>query len=98
MTTPEPAGRRNKRSRRIARGSKAYRRITGTMALLFGLMTLGFAYSALAPTAQTAAAAPTDAASIAAGAALYNNSCITCHGANLQGIEDRGPSLIGVGE
>ena len=25
-------------------------------------------------------------------------SCITCHGANLQGVPDRGPSLIGVGE
>ena len=25
-------------------------------------------------------------------------SCITCHGANLQGVADRGPSLVGVGE
>lgn len=25
-------------------------------------------------------------------------SCITCHGANLQGVSDRGPSLVGVGD
>jgi ubiquinol-cytochrome c reductase cytochrome c subunit len=39
-----------------------------------------------------------DDAQIAAGAALYSNSCITCHGSNLQGVTDRGPSLIGVGQ
>ena len=39
-----------------------------------------------------------DEVQIAAGAALYVNSCITCHGENLQGVEDRGPSLIGVGQ
>ena len=26
-----------------------------------------------------------------------SNTCITCHGANLQGEQDRGPALIGVG-
>ena len=26
------------------------------------------------------------------------NACISCHGSNLQGVEDRGPSLIGVGD
>ena len=25
-------------------------------------------------------------------------SCVTCHGANLQGVSDLGPILIGVGE
>ncbi|MDQ6936365.1 MAG: c-type cytochrome, partial [Actinomycetota bacterium] len=28
---------------------------------------------------------------------LYTVSCITCHGANLQGVVGRGPSLIGTG-
>ena len=33
------------------------------------------------------------------GQELYNaNACISCHGSNLQGVEDRGPSLIGVGD
>jgi ubiquinol-cytochrome c reductase cytochrome c subunit len=31
------------------------------------------------------------------GKALFDNSCITCHGINAQGVEGRGPSLIGVG-
>jgi len=31
------------------------------------------------------------------GRQLFNTSCVTCHGANLQGVTDRGPSLIGVG-
>ena len=32
------------------------------------------------------------------GKQLFDTSCVTCHGANLQGVTDRGPSLIGVGE
>jgi ubiquinol-cytochrome c reductase cytochrome c subunit len=31
------------------------------------------------------------------GKALFDTSCITCHGPNAQGVPDRGPSLIGVG-
>jgi ubiquinol-cytochrome c reductase cytochrome c subunit len=32
------------------------------------------------------------------GKQLFDTSCVTCHGANLQGVADHGPSLIGVGE
>lgn len=39
-----------------------------------------------------------DPEAIALGADLYETSCISCHGVNLEGVEDRGPSLIGVGE
>lgn len=39
----------------------------------------------------------TSAADAQAGHQLYETSCITCHGANLQGVEGRGPSLLGVG-
>lgn len=31
------------------------------------------------------------------GKALFDNSCISCHGRDGQGVEERGPSLIGVG-
>src|SRR5690606_37665151 len=37
------------------------------------------------------------AALIAEGKSIYDVACITCHGQNLQGVEDRGPSLVGVG-
>ena len=31
------------------------------------------------------------------GRQLYELSCITCHGQNLQGVKNQGPSLVGVG-
>ena len=87
-----------KPARLSGRGSKTTRRITGGLALLFALMTMGFVYSALAPHGQTASAETSNAADIAAGRALFQNSCITCHGNNLQGVVGRGPALIGVGQ
>ena len=80
------------------RRSKMVRRVSGGLALLFALVTMGFLYGALAPSPQSASAAPTSAADIAAGRQIFQVSCITCHGSNLQGVLDRGPSLIGVGQ
>ena len=80
------------------RRSKAVRRITGGLALLFVLTTLGFAYAALDSAPNTAVAENVDAEQIAEGKALFENACITCHGSNLQGVVGRGPSLVGVGE
>jgi ubiquinol-cytochrome c reductase cytochrome c subunit len=40
---------------------------------------------------------PGTAADVAAGQQLYQVACTTCHGQEGEGIEDRGPSLIGVG-
>lgn len=91
-----PAARRSKV--RFGKGSKALRRVSGGLALFVALLTVGFAYAALAPSPQTAQAAEVDPQQIAAGQALYQNSCITCHGANLQGVKDRGPSLVGTGQ
>ncbi len=63
-----------------------------------GLISAGFLASALTPAPQVATASDDSAALIREGKQLYDTSCITCHGANLQGVQDRGPSLIGVGE
>ena len=54
-------------------------------------------YSVLTPAPQTARAAE-DPALVRQGEQVYNNTCISCHGANLQGVQGRGPSLIGVGD
>lgn len=66
------------------------------MALFLALAAVGVVYSVVAPgsTAQDAAV-PAD---VQAGEELFRLNCVTCHGRNLQGVEDRGPSLIGVGE
>jgi ubiquinol-cytochrome c reductase cytochrome c subunit len=56
--------------------------------------------AAATPKAQTVAAANAPAnepVDVRKGRQLYETSCITCHGQNLQGVLDRGPSLIGVG-
>jgi ubiquinol-cytochrome c reductase cytochrome c subunit len=68
------------------------------LALGIGLLAAGGLYTMLAPQPQVAIAQPTDAALVAKGQELYNSHCITCHGTNLQGVQNRGPSLIGVGD
>jgi ubiquinol-cytochrome c reductase cytochrome c subunit len=92
MTTTPPT-----RSPRGPR-SRFRRRVAGAVALGIGLLTAGGLYTAFAPQPQVATAQGTDAALVAQGQELYNNHCITCHGSNLQGVQDRGPSLIGVGD
>jgi ubiquinol-cytochrome c reductase cytochrome c subunit len=88
------------RARRRPAGSKrrsAVRRRVGALAILFGaLASMGGAYAAFAAssTATDTGSSPTD---VAAGRQLYQVSCITCHGANLQGVKSQGPSLVGVG-
>jgi ubiquinol-cytochrome c reductase cytochrome c subunit len=82
---------------RARRRSKLGRRLRSGAGLMVGLILAGTLYSALTP-AQAATDASTDSAAVAAGQALYDRACITCHGSNLQGVPKRGPSLIGVGE
>ncbi|KQY36751.1 cytochrome C [Nocardia sp. Root136] len=65
---------------------------------MIGLVGAGFLATALTPQAQVATAHEDQSALIREGKQLYETSCVTCHGANLQGVADRGPSLIGVGE
>ena len=84
-------------SRRARSRTKLRRRLSGLLALGVALIGAGALYSVLVPTPQTAHAAGSDTAQLAQGQQLYENTCITCHGANLQGEANRGPTLIGVG-
>jgi ubiquinol-cytochrome c reductase cytochrome c subunit len=91
------AAEESKAARKQARSSKRRRRISGLLALGVALIGVGALYSAIAPEPPTANAAQ-DPALIRKGEQIYNNTCISCHGANLEGVKDRGPSLVGVGE
>jgi ubiquinol-cytochrome c reductase cytochrome c subunit len=84
------------RRARARRRSKHRRRLGNVAGLMVGLVLTGALYSAFAP--AQAADDTSESAAEAAGRQLYQNSCITCHGSNLQGVPHRGPSLIGVGE
>lgn len=102
MTTTEPEGRSSPtgadraRSRKGAR-SRLRRRVSGILAFSLALLSAGGLYTAFAPQPQTAQAQENPAL-VRQGEQLYNNACISCHGANLQGVQGRGPSLIGTGE
>ncbi len=78
---------------------KLRRRASGILLLLAGLVVAGGLASAITPDPQVAKAdSQSSAALIQDGKKLYETSCITCHGANLEGVSDRGPSLVGVGD
>ncbi|KAB3520840.1 c-type cytochrome [Corynebacterium sp. zg254] len=72
--------------------------LASALALAFALTGAGFLANALTPDAQTAVARQDETALVEQGKEIYEIACITCHGANLQGVKDRGPSLVGVGE
>ncbi|MGY0497733.1 cytochrome bc1 complex diheme cytochrome c subunit [Nocardia sp. FBN12] len=101
-SAPEPAGPGNGQAAKAAKQARkqrrARRRIAGALALMIGLVGAGFLATALTPEPQVATANEDQSALIREGKQLYDTSCVTCHGANLQGVADRGPSLIGVGE
>jgi ubiquinol-cytochrome c reductase cytochrome c subunit len=74
------------------------RRLSAALLLLVGLAVAGGLAATLTPTPQVAVADESASALLRTGKQLFETSCVTCHGANLQGVPDRGPSLIGVGE
>jgi quinol---cytochrome-c reductase cytochrome c subunit len=81
------------------RRSKRRRRLTNVAGLAVGLGLMGALYTTIVPGAQAAGdSGQTASTAEAAGQSIYNRTCITCHGANLEGVPQRGPSLIGVGE
>ena len=81
------------------RNRRKLRRVfAGALALVLGLTGAGLVAQAFTPDQQTATAEMSADQMITQGEEIYQVACITCHGANLQGVEDRGPSLVGVGE
>jgi ubiquinol-cytochrome c reductase cytochrome c subunit len=93
--TTGPARAHEPKARKRARPGLR-RRLAAGVILLAALVSMGGAYAAFAASSG-ANDTTTSAQDIAAGQNLFNVSCITCHGANLQGITGQGPSLIGVG-
>jgi len=92
MTSKSGAAGKTIKQRRLRR------RVSAAVLLLLGLSVAGVTAATLTPTPQVAVADESQSALLRTGKQLFDTSCISCHGANLQGVADRGPSLIGTGE
>jgi ubiquinol-cytochrome c reductase cytochrome c subunit len=64
--------------------------------MIAALALAGGVYTAFAPGAFAQDNRPLSAAA-QQGKALFDNSCISCHGMHAEGVPGRGPTLIGVG-
>lgn len=84
-------------AKKVKNRRKVRRAFAGALALAVGLTVTGLVVNAVTPNAQVATAQVDEQALIQEGKDLYDVACVTCHGVNLQGVQDRGPSLIGVG-
>lgn len=93
----DPSPRGTSTAQKRAASTKRRRKTTGALVIAAGLFGAGAIATAVVPEPQVATAQQDQAALIAEGKQLYDVACITCHGQNLQGVEDRGPSLVGVG-
>jgi ubiquinol-cytochrome c reductase cytochrome c subunit len=74
------------------------RRLSAGLLLLIALAFAGGLAAVLTPRPQVAVADESQLALLRTGKQLFETSCVSCHGANLQGVPDRGPSLIGTGD
>jgi ubiquinol-cytochrome c reductase cytochrome c subunit len=90
------AAREVSRSRPVRRG-RLRRRVGAAARLVAALTIVGGLYTAFAPGASHAEDTPSLSANAQRGKAMYDTSCISCHGRDAQGVPGRGPSLIGVG-
>ncbi|WP_300077893.1 c-type cytochrome [Propioniciclava sp.] len=79
------------RTQRTRRRNRAARPV----ALALALFLLGTLYAAIAPGSQVAADTGTST-QVAAGKALFQTTCSSCHGLNGEGTS-QGPTLVGVG-
>jgi ubiquinol-cytochrome c reductase cytochrome c subunit len=95
MSSDKPAGRRS--GRRAGPPSRARRRLGAVARMVAALALAGGVYAGFAPGLATADDTPTLSGAAQEGKALFDNSCVSCHGPNAQGVDGRGPSLIGVG-
>jgi ubiquinol-cytochrome c reductase cytochrome c subunit len=84
--------------RRLRRQRQLRRRLSAALLLLIALTAAGGLAAVLTPSPQVAVADESQSALLRTGKQLFDTSCVSCHGVNLQGVPDRGPSLIGVGE
>ncbi len=105
MTSDTPAGGRADRPGglrswlrrgRTAAPNRGRRRLGAAVRMIAALALAGGVYTAFAPASQ-ADDTPQLSGGAQQGKLLYDNTCISCHGRNAQGVEGRGPSLIGVG-
>ncbi|WP_440714070.1 cytochrome bc1 complex diheme cytochrome c subunit [Gordonia sp. FQ] len=97
-TESATAGTAKTDARRAKSRRKLRRRAGATAFLLFGLIATGLLAGLLTPKPQVATADSNNAVLVEQGKQLYETSCVTCHGKNLEGVPDRGPSLLGVGD
>ena len=103
MTSDTPAGRpRSGRlsrafSRRRTAPSKLRRRLGAAARMIAALALAGGVYAGFAPGAFAQDDGKDLTPAAQQGKQLFDNSCITCHGRDAQGVVGRGPSLIGVG-
>jgi len=72
------------------------KRLTSIAVLMGALTVVGGSYAFIAPSSG-ADDSTVSAEEAAKGRQIYETSCITCHGANLQGVTGRGVSLLGAG-
>jgi len=97
MTSDTPGGLLARLRRRRSQPRGRVRRRLGTVVRLTLALTLaGGVYAVFAP-GLSADDTPQLSTAAAEGKVLFDQSCISCHGRNAQGVPDRGPSLIGVG-
>jgi ubiquinol-cytochrome c reductase cytochrome c subunit len=76
--------------------SRLRRRLAAGVRMGLALMLMGGLYAWFAPGVSAEDTAGLSPAALQ-GQALYNTSCISCHGQNAQGVPGRGPSLLGSG-